>query len=243
MKFTSKATVIILCCLVVFLSSILYFLTLEKFHITTSDTYVYKDEDDDVIHHTRMERIEQEAADKYITKDDVVLELGGRYGTVSGVILSILNKKSNLVIVEPDKNVQHVLLANLERNGYKDVNLWRGIIGDTNLSIDYEGYSTRTTNNCKDEHDVNCMKAISIDDLQDMFSLRFNTLVADCEGCMEPLIRHLQKSSRPLHTWDKVMFEQDQPHICDYNFVRNALLENGFECIEDGFYTVWVNRK
>ena len=39
-----------------------------------------------LINHKIEERTEQEQAFKYIYPDDVVLELGGRYGTVSSII-------------------------------------------------------------------------------------------------------------------------------------------------------------
>ena len=48
-----------------------------------------------------MEKQEQDLANRYVLEDDVVLELGARYGSVSCVINSKLTDKKNQVVVEP----------------------------------------------------------------------------------------------------------------------------------------------
>ena len=52
-----------------------------------------------------IEKHEQDLANEYILEDDVVLELGARYGSVSCIINSKLNNKNNQVVVEPDDRV------------------------------------------------------------------------------------------------------------------------------------------
>lgn len=53
----------------------------------------------------KMKKSEQDLAKQYIKKDDVVLELGARYGSVSCIINSKLSNKNNQVSVEPDSRV------------------------------------------------------------------------------------------------------------------------------------------
>lgn len=219
----------------------LYLLTIEDFDLKQTDTYMYLDENDKVINQVSTERIEQESADKYIEDDDVILELGGRYGTVSGVLLSKIKNPLNLVIIEPDKNICDILLSNLARNGFTNVNLWKGTVGSKRTLLTDNGYSS-ITYDCEDNND-NCIPNISIDDLQKKYGVYFNTLVADCEGCMESFIAHLQSSTRPVSTWKKIMFEQDQPELCNYDNIKQLLIDNGFECIQDDFYMVWINTK
>lgn len=56
-----------------------------------------------------IEKAEQDLAKKYILENDVVLELGARYGSVSCIINSKLNNKNNQVVVEPDERVWEAL--------------------------------------------------------------------------------------------------------------------------------------
>jgi len=60
---------------------------------------------DKKINHNLVEVPEQKLVNIYIQPDDVVLELGARYGTVSCNINKKLNNKLNQVSVEPDSRV------------------------------------------------------------------------------------------------------------------------------------------
>ena len=64
-----------------------------------------------------FEKPEQDLANQYIKEDDVVLELGARYGSVSCVINSKLKCKTNQVVVEPDVRVWDALERNKVVNG------------------------------------------------------------------------------------------------------------------------------
>ena len=65
----------------------------------------------------KLEKQEQELAKQYVLEDDVVLELGARYGSVSCTINSKLNNKKNQVVVEPDDRVWDALERNKKTNG------------------------------------------------------------------------------------------------------------------------------
>ncbi len=78
--------------------------------------FVYYDENNNKVEHLNIEIDEQRMADQYIRPDDVVLELGARYGTVSCIINHKLNNKNNLVVVEPDNRVWDVLENNMKNN-------------------------------------------------------------------------------------------------------------------------------
>ena len=47
----------------------------------------------EIIDTESLEKTEQDLADKFISYNDIVLEIGGRYGTVS----TIINKKLKLI--------------------------------------------------------------------------------------------------------------------------------------------------
>jgi len=63
-----------------------------------------------------IEKTEQDLAKQYILENDIVLELGARYGSVSCVINSKLNNKKNQVVVEPDDRVWDALEKNKVNN-------------------------------------------------------------------------------------------------------------------------------
>ena len=63
---------------------------------------IFYNENNEIIKHNIYEKTEQNLVNKYINEDDIVLELGARYGTVSCLINSKLNsegkfKKSILI--------------------------------------------------------------------------------------------------------------------------------------------------
>ena len=78
--------------------------------------FVYYDENNNKINNLEVEFEEQVDAFKYINEDDIVLELGGRYGTVSTAISYIQKHNGNLVVMEPDSNIINALEQNKIRN-------------------------------------------------------------------------------------------------------------------------------
>lgn len=87
-----------------------------------------------------VERVEQEACDKYINKDDVVLELGSRYGTLS----CLLARKSEfLVTLDPDLEAVNTCKKNMERHDVKFESL-HGIISKESQKFVVDGYSSYT---------------------------------------------------------------------------------------------------
>jgi len=65
-----------------------------------------------VVNTNIIEKPEQDLANYFIKENDIVLELGARYGSVSCVINSKLNNKNNQVVVEPDDRVWDALEKN-----------------------------------------------------------------------------------------------------------------------------------
>ena len=75
-----------------------------------------------------IEYPEQVMVNKYIEPDDVVLELGARYGSVSCQINKKLNNPRNHVAVEPDDRVWLALERNKLKNSC-DFQIIKGFIG------------------------------------------------------------------------------------------------------------------
>ena len=75
-----------------------------------------RDQDGKIIDIASMEKPEQDLAQQYIKENDIVFELGARYGSVSCIINSKLKCKTNQVVVEPDERVWDALEQNKIRN-------------------------------------------------------------------------------------------------------------------------------
>jgi hypothetical protein len=79
-----------------------------KYFIDITDNKKY-----DFVNPYYYEVFEQLLIYKYIKKNDSVLEVGGRLGVVSYTINSILNNKTNHVVIEPNINSLKSLIFNL----------------------------------------------------------------------------------------------------------------------------------
>ena len=65
-------------------------------------------------------------------------------------------------------------------------------------------------------------------------------LVADCEGFLE---RFLDENPSIYEEMRIIIFEADQPHKCNYNKIRNNLINYGFREVIKGHQNVWKKRK
>ena len=104
------------------------------------------DENCNKIDTSKIERLEQELARNFIHENDVVLELGARYGSVSCTINTKLLDKTKQVSVEPDNRVWEALELNKKINNC-DFNILKGFIskqklGLTNLEVCMNGYGS-----------------------------------------------------------------------------------------------------
>ena len=180
-----------------------------------------------------VERTEQETCNKYINKEDNVLELGSRYGTLS----CLLAKKSNFLLsLDPDIEAIETCKKNMERHNVNFEAL-HGIISKEPQQIvltDYpDGYGKYTK---KGESDI---PFFTIKELENKYNVKFNTLVADCEGCLEQIL-----NENDISNIRKICFEADRPDSCNYDNVYSILKKNNFKRHEENgndFYQVWFN--
>ncbi len=184
-----------------------------------------------------VEKPEQDLVNKYILEDDVVLELGARYGSVSCIINSKLNNKYNQVVVEPDHRVYNALENNKNVNNCH-FHIVKGFIsnkklGLTNLNCCIDGYGATylEDNNTK-------ISSYSLNEIKEKYSLNFNVLVADCEGFLECFFDENPYFYDNLRL---IIFEADYPEKCNYNKIKNTLLKKRFTKILEGHQNVWLN--
>lgn len=170
-----------------------------------------------------LERAEQDLAREYIKEDDVVFELGARYGSVSCVINSKLNCKTNQVVVEPDERVWEAL----ERN--KDVNncefhIVKGFVSSKKLGLTaIDSYNEYGTTSIEDESST--IPSYTLEEIKGKYNLKFNVLVADCEGFLETFFDENPTFYDGLRL---IIFEEDYPEKCNYGKIQNTLFEKGF---------------
>jgi FkbM family methyltransferase len=190
------------------------------------------DENNNLVDINNIEIVEQQQAKQYIKPDDIVLELGARYGSVSCIVNNILNNKYNQVVVEPDNRVWDCLEYNKNINNcyFKII---KGFISNKNLKLNYPAckYSTFSS-----EGDSN----IPSYKLKDITDLKFNVLIADCEGFMETFIN---ENLDLLDNLRLIMFEKDNPDICNYKNVEKILLNNNFKCIDNSFHSIFMKNQ
>lgn len=180
---------------------------------------------------------EQNMVRKYIEPNDVVLELGARYGLVSCAINNILNDKKNQVSVEPDSRVWNVLENNMNKNGCS-FEIIRGFISKTKLGLTnhffYGGFGTTSIQDEKSD-----IPSYTLEDIEINYGLKFNVLVADCEGFLE---KFFDENPKLVKTLNKVIFEADYQDKCNYENIKNKLLGNNFSIIEEGFQNVYIKK-
>lgn len=182
--------------------------------------------------HLEYERDEQLLASKYISPDDTVLELGARYGSVSCIINKILKNKTHQVAVEPDKTVWDALERNKRENQCEFI-IYKGIVSSKSYDLKLNGYgSTVDITNTITTMDTIHVDNISLEELQNRTGLKFNVLVADCEGFLEVFLKENYWLYDQLTC---ILFECDRPDVCNYNLIKTELLQHGFLIVENGF--------
>ncbi len=225
---SNKVIIILIFLIILF---IIYKYNIETYSTIVDNDFInfidknkFYDEKNNLIDHKKEEIDEQHQAFKFIDPSDIVLELGGRYGTVSTVINKKINDKKSHVVVEPDSNVIPSLEKNKTANNCEFV-IFPKFISNSNKKIIYDGYATRI----EDSNDKSDSQ-MSYLEFKKIFPQQFNVLVADCEGC---LFEFLEMMNDDFNLLNKVIYEADQPHICDYNKVKEKLLNAGFRLVDD----------
>lgn len=200
------------------------------------DNIPYKDHNGDFLDHKTIERWEQFIVKEHILPSDSVLELGGRFGSVSCVINNILDEPMKHIVIEPEEVVIPVLLENRkEHNSFFTV--YKNIICSKPKKLICAGYATRAVD-CTESGDV-AMLSITLEEITSHHGFSFTALVADCEGCMEDFVSNHMDFVRQLRF---VTFEQDFPELSNYTNVKRMLRECGLSCVQDDFHSIWVRK-
>ena len=196
--------------------------------------YIFYDEHGTLLNYEWTEREEQLIVEQIIHEDCIVLELGARYGTVSCRINRRLKNRSNQVSVEPDPTIWDTLEKNRSLNNCEFYVL-KGAVSSSPLNFIKSNNPYASSTEKVIDGSVNC---ITVKELEKCCNLKFNTLVADCEGFLEQFFEENPHMYEQLYL---IFFEKDYPDVCDYNKITNNLKKHGFTCIIPGFHEVWIN--
>jgi FkbM family methyltransferase len=196
-----------------------------------------RDQDGNIIDIASIEKPEQDLARHYIKENDIVFELGARYGSVSCIINSKLKCKTNQVVVEPDERVWDALEQNKIRNNC-EFHIIKGFVSAkklalTNLDYWYGGYGATFID--QDESTIPCY---TMDKINEKYNLKFNVLIADCEGFLE---RFFDENPNFYDNLRLIIFEADYPEKCNYDKIRKTLSTKGFSEIYGKKQNVWIN--
>lgn len=169
------------------------------------------------------ELAEQIVLYRHIEPNDQVLEFGPNVGRSSIIINSRLKNKDKHVVVEADPTVVPKLRENRDANGQR-FRIFPGAISDTPLYR--RGWKTGPDKNLGEE--VNTLTLSSF--LQKYSDVRFNTIVADCENCLIPL---LKKNDSFLKNIRKVIIEHDFETVRDLDYFMQKMRQNGLVKVEE----------
>lgn len=174
---------------------------------------------------------EQYYLKKYISKDDIVLQLGGNIGTSCILVDKIVDNKERQICVEPNKDIYDLLLYNKHNTSSKFQIIDSVVTDNSNIYMLKTGHDdiefSTTTEFTEDK-----VKNIRLENLN-----QFNVLFADCEGCLCPF---LTEYPQVLNRLNKVIYEKDKTDICNYINIETLLSANGFSKVVNGFVCVWL---
>ena len=195
-----------------------------------------QDQNGNSVDTNKYEKREQDLAKEYIQSKDIVFELGARYGSVSCVINSKLNCKTNQVVVEPDERVWEALERNKKVNNC-EFNIVKGFVSNEKLGLinkeSYEGYGTSSTVDYSSK-----IASYTLKEIEEKYKLKFNVLVADCEGFLETFFDENPNFYDQLRL---IIFEADYPNKCNYYKIKTTLEKRGFTKLVEGHQNVWIN--
>jgi hypothetical protein len=77
----------------------------------------------------------------------------------------------------------------------------------------------------------------TLEEVSEKYNLKFNALVADCEGFLEIFFDENPEFYDKLRL---IIFEADCPHKCNYDKIRKNLKEKGYENKVDGLQNVCI---
>jgi FkbM family methyltransferase len=193
------------------------------------------------------EYTEQLMARIFVNPNDTVLEIGGNIGRNSLNLATIVDN-SKLVVLETDPNISRQLIQNRDLNGFTFH------VEDSALSyrkLVQRGWDTYP----RESVDPNALsaytevKTITFEELEAKYNVKFDTIVADCEGALYYIF---MDNPHVLDNVKLIVMENDYHDINHKTFVDGILKAKGFSrsfvqaggwgCCYNVFYETWEKK-
>ena len=164
-----------------------------------------------------------------VTSHSAILELGARWGTTSCFLSQFQNNSGRIVAVEPQADAHARLLSNRDAHHCNFYTLM-GILGPQPLRFHADGYGSMTS------HDGEVtVPNIEFDELESLVGFRFDTLLFDCEGCIQDVLP-LEEHQPLLKNIALILMEEDMAdHLRHEDKYRHWHLV----FVRAGFQSVW----
>jgi len=134
----------------------------------------------------RQEYPEQVMAIKYVRPEATVLELGGNIGRNSLIIASVLSNSKRLVVLECDPHSASVLKEHRDIN---HLSFHVEACALSNRKLCQRGWLTQEYKGKQVPKGYTPIQTITWPKLKEKYPLVFDTLVADCEGALLPILQ------------------------------------------------------
>lgn len=176
-----------------------------------------------------MEWDEWNLVNALVRPTNTVLELGGRFGTTSCVLARRTGNSGGVVSVEPDTKAHKALLNNRARHNCSFA-VVRGTVGDTPLVVSRKfGHYATQTSVASSMDTKRAVPNLSFTTLEQRIGRPFDTLLIDCEGCIDSFF--MGSNRRLLSQLTLILMEEDVPHVVDYRKWHARFRKHGFERI------------
>jgi len=141
-----------------------------------------------------------------IEEDDVVLEVGSRYGAVSCALSEAMGNNGKLITVEADPDTWDIHQYNKLSHSCSSYSVC-GVLGEEDMVVlnTTQHYAKRTS--ADPEAEGVTVKHFTWDDIEAETGLTINTLVIDCEGCLFDLIDTYKHKFKQVN---KIILENDE---------------------------------
>ena len=164
---------------------------------------------------------EQQMAVMYIKPNNKVLEIGGNIGRNSLIITNLLEKQSNLVVLECDENIAKQLKENKELN---NANFQIENSALSKRKLIQKGWDTIPSDVLKAGY--KWVPTINYEELKNKYQIEWDTLVLDCEGAFYYILMDMPEILNGINT---IIMENDYHDINHKKYVDMILSNNGFK--------------
>lgn len=164
---------------------------------------------------------EQMMAATYIRETDTVLEIGANIGRNTCVIASLLNDDTRLITLECCQEYVNQLQVNRDQNDFK-FHIEAAAL--SRVPLMQKGWDTFV---CEDETiptGYTKVNTITFEELQNKYNMKYNVLVADCEGALYQILKDEPNMLQDIET---VIIENDFHDLECKKFVDRKFEEAG----------------